>query len=273
MRRLAFAFVLVCALSAVVLAVILVARTIQPHEPLTADDIASLSFRPHPGAQLPLGEHLLDESGRIVTLGAYFGKTPVILVLEYLRCTSLCSVTLRNLIGNTLNELPLEPGRDYQLVAISIDPRDQPSDAAAAAIRYAGLLGRSNGNAGLHFLTGAPDSVRMIADKVGFPYRYDALLDAYIHPAGFVIAAPDGLISHYQQGFATSPAELISAFADAQEDKSLGVMSRLILLCHVQGAPLGSWTVAVMAALMIADITAGLCAIAVFAAIRRSRSG
>src|SRR5581483_7649508 len=83
------------------------------------------SFQPHPGARLPLATNLVDESGQTVTLGDYFTKVPVILVLEYLRCTSLCGVTLRHLVADTFNDIPLRPQRDYQLVAISIDPRDK----------------------------------------------------------------------------------------------------------------------------------------------------
>ena len=237
------------------------------------DDLASLSFQPHPGARLPLNEKLVDESGRVVALGAYFDKSPVILVLEYLRCTSLCGVTLRNLLGDTLKQLALQPGRDYQLVAISIDPRDKPADAAQAATKYAALLDRSGRKAGLHFLTGEPAAVRRIADTVGFPYRYDALLDAYIHPAGFVVAAPDGLISRYLEGFAASSSDMIAAIGDAEQDKSQGPLARLLVLCHIQGAPLGRWTGPIMAAFITAEIGAGLTTIGIFIAVRRRRFG
>jgi len=182
-------------------------------------------------------------------------------------------VTLRNLIGDTLKQLPLQPGRDYQVVAISIDSRDKPRDAAAAAAQYAALLDRSNARAGLHFLTGAPAAVHRIADTIGFPYRYDSLLDAYIHPAGFVVASPDGVISRYVEGFAASSSDLIAAFADAEQDKSQGPLTRLLVLCHLQGAPFGRWTAPVMAAFSIAEIGAGLSALAIFVAIRRRRFG
>lgn len=270
--RLTLYALMAVALCAGALVAALIAPTVQPagHG---ASDLASLSFRPHPGVRLPLAEKLFDESGRAVALGAYFTKSPVILVLEYLRCRSLCGVTLRHLVADTLNRLPLEPGRDYQLVAISIDPRDRPSDAAAATAKYVDLLDRNGGEAGVHFLTGAPDAVRRIADTVGFPYRYDALLDAYIHPGGFVVAAPDGLISRYVEGVVVSPQDLISDLADAELDKSQGPLTRLLLLCHIQGAPLGRLTVPVMAAFTIADIAAGLTLIAIFTAIRRRRYG
>jgi len=256
-------------------ALVIALMALSPSRPSSNDatDLASLSFRPDPGAQLPLGEKLVDEHGRPVVLGDYFTNSPVILVFEYLRCTSLCGVTLRNLVGDALNRLPLKPGRDYQLVAISIDPRDQPRDAAAATRKYAALLGRDGGEAGLHFLTGAEPAVRRIADAAGFPYRHDSLLDAYIHPVGFVVVSPSGLISRYVEGFAASPAELVSALGDAEQDKAQGPLTRLLLLCHIQGAPLGRWTVPVMAAFTIADIGAGLAIVALFAAIRRRRFG
>jgi protein SCO1/2 len=271
MKRLAYALTFLFALCGAVLIAAVTRNASRPEAPDT-NDLASLSFHPHPGARLPLTEKLVDEGGRAVELGAYFTKTPVILVLEYLRCTSLCGVTLRNLVGGTLKRLPLQPGRDYQLVAISIDPRDKPSDAAAAATKYAALLDHG-GKAGVHFLTGEPTVVRRIAATIGFPYRYDSLLDAYIHPAGFVVAAPDGVISHYIEGFAASSSDLIAAFADAEQDKSQGPLARLLVLCHIQGAPLGRWTAPVMAAFIVAEIGAGLATIAVFAAVRRRRFG
>jgi protein SCO1/2 len=236
-------------------------------------DLAALAFRPHPGARLPLATTLTDETGRSVAFGSFFKTSPVILVLDYLHCTSLCGVTLRNLVAGTLDKLPLEPGRDYQLVAVSIDPRDTPAEAAAARAKYAGLLGRSGGDRGMHFLTASAAAVREIADAVGFPYRYDSLLDAYIHPAGFVIGSPDGVISRYVEGISIAPRDLVTALADAEQDKSQDLLTRLVLLCHVQGAPLGRFTVPVLAAFTAANLAAGFALIAHFAAIRRRRHG
>lgn len=271
MKRMASILIAIAACAAVLTAV-LAAWSRSQAEVTGASDLANLSFQPHPGARLPLNVNLLDEQGGSVPLQTYFAKVPVVLVLEYLRCTSLCGVTLRGVV-ETLNRVPLKPGRDYRLVAISIDPRDRPSDAAAASAKYAALLDHDGGSAGIHFLTGAPDAVREIASRVGFPYRYDPLLDTYVHPAGFVVASPDGVISRYVEGLAVSPAEMVTAFADAEQDKSQGLLRRVLLLCHIQGAPLGSWTVPVIAALMIGNIAAGVTGLAMFTAIRRRRFG
>lgn len=231
-------------------------------------DANELSFRPHPGAQLPLAAHFKDETGRAVDLGDYFSKSPIILVLEYLRCTSLCGLTMRSVL-KALDPLPLAAGRDYQLVAISIDPRDTPADAANAKAGYLPLLHEQDASPGLHLLTGSPASVQKLAETVGFPYRYDKLLDAYIHPAGFVVATPEGTISRYIEGVSVAPKEMVDAFADAQQDKSPGLITRIVLFCHVQGAALGRLTVPVLAAFMLAEIAAALAALAIFAGIRR----
>ncbi len=238
--------------------------------PTPPDDLSDLALNAHPGARLPLRSRMIDENGGAVALGAFFGKTPVIVVLEYLRCTSLCGVTLQNLVA-TLDRLPLEPKRDYQLVAISIDPRDGPADAAAARDKYSGLLHHNGGADGMHFLTGPVSAVREIANTIGFAYRYDALADAYIHPAGFVIASPNGVISRYVENIAVAPDELLRTIAAAEEEKPQGPLDRLLLLCHVQGAPLGRLTIPVLAAFTAANLAAALAVIATFAAIRRRR--
>ena len=96
-----------------------------------AADFSSLAFRPHPGARLPFDLALYDEHGRRVALGQFFTGKPVILVLEYLHCRILCGVTFENLAAS-LDALPLDAGTDFQVVAVSVDPRDTAADAAMA---------------------------------------------------------------------------------------------------------------------------------------------
>src|SRR5690242_6672236 len=93
-----------------------------------AADLANFAFQPHPGAALPLTVPLRDESGHSVKLATYFTGKPVVLVLEYLRCRTLCGVTLKNVV-DALEALP-PAAQNYQMIAVSIDPRDQPADAA-----------------------------------------------------------------------------------------------------------------------------------------------
>lgn len=235
-------------------------------------DLASFGFRPHPGARLPLSVTLTDETGQRVVLGGFFTGAPVVLVLEYLRCKSLCGLTLENVVA-ALDGLPLDAGRDFEMLAVSIDHRDTPAEIARAKAKYLGAYHHRGGAAGIHFLTGSAGAVRQIADAIGFPYRYDPDTDQYIHPAGFIIASSDGRISRYIFGVEAAAAELRAGLAGAAQGQVLTPLERLILLCHIEGAPLGRYTVPVMAGLMLGNLGAGAALIVIFVAIRRQRHG
>ena len=242
------------------------------NRPAVADDFSDLGFDPRPGAQLPLEETFVDEQGRAVALGSYFTGRPVVLILDYLRCKTLCGVTLEHLMAS-LGALPVELGRDYQLVAISIDPRDKPSDAAAAKAKYLALYARAGGESGAHFLTGDEAGARRVAAAIGFRYRYDAALDQYIHPAGFVIASPDGRISHYVLAVGPAAAELQAGLGDAAAARVIDPLTRLLLLCHIKSAPLGRYDGPILVAFSLANIAAMVVLTVLFGAIRRRRHG
>jgi protein SCO1/2 len=239
---------------------------------LSASDLAALAFHPHPGARLPLDTRLVEENGRAVRLADFFRGEPVLVMLDYLRCKSFCGLTLRNVIA-ALDALPLAAGPDFQMLAISIDPRDTPADRARAKTAYIAAYHQKEGADGIHFLGGTAASVRRIADAIGFPYRYDPKTGQYIHPAGFVLVGPDGRISRYIFGIAAAAPELRAGLSGAAHGQVLTPLERLILLCHIEGAPLGRYTVPVMAGLMLGNLGAGAALIVIFVAIRRQRHG
>lgn len=236
-----------------------------------ADDFSDLAFDPRPGSQLPLAATFVDESGETVRLEQYFANKPVVLVLDYLRCKTLCGLTLAHVM-TALGESPLAAGRDYQFVAISIDPRDKPADAAGAKAKYLALYGRPD-RAGVHFLTGEGTNARRVAETIGFHYRYDAAFDQYIHPAGFVIVAPDGRVNRYVLAVAPTAAELQGDLRDVAAGRGEGPLARFFLLCRVESAPLGRYTAPILIAFGLANLVAGFALIVLFGAIRRGMIG
>jgi protein SCO1/2 len=235
-----------------------------------ADEPSDLAFQPHPGSRLPLAAVLDDTEGRAIPLGRFFAGRPVLLVLEYLHCKTFCGLTLRDVIG-ALDALPPEAGGKVQLLAIDIDPRDTPADAGRARAEYLAGAHSPGIDRDIHFLTGPEAAVRPIADAIGFPYRYDAASDQYLHPAGFIVAAPDGTISRYFFGAGALPAELQQSLTDAAAGQAVGPIGRLLLLCRGEGASLGRYTLPVLAAFTAADLVATAALVALFAAIRRRR--
>lgn len=234
-------------------------------------DLSEFAFQPHPGTQLPLAAEFVDEQGREVVLGQFFIGRPVILVLDYLRCQTLCGVTLEKLVA-ALDTLPLDAGHDFDVVVISIDPRDKHADIAAAKLKYVTGYHQAKAINGWHFLIG-PEAVRTVADAVGFPYRYDPALDQYIHPAGFVVAAPDGRISRYVLGLSALPSDLRAALGDAAQGRAVGMVERLLLLCHGKDPNFGPTSLMIEAAFMVANLTAMAGGAAAFFTIWRRRHG
>lgn len=187
-----------------------------------------LAFRQHPGAQLPMDATLVDPSGRQVKLGSVLAGRPSIFVLEYLRCGNLCGLVLRG-AAQSIAASGLRPGSDVDLLALSIDPRDTSSDAAAAQAMYSARLGGAAD--GVRFFTAPPREVRRIASAVGFPYRYDKASDQFAHPAGFIVATPDGRISRYVLGFSPDARMMQRAVAEAALEKVEPPAHPLLCLC------------------------------------------
>jgi protein SCO1/2 len=216
-----------------------------------------LAFRQHPGAELPLGAVIADASGRKVTLASALGGKPSVLVLEYLRCKNLCSLVLSGAV-RAIASAGLTPGRDLNLVAISIDPRDSAADAAAAEASYARRLPKSSAaSGGVRFFTASPGEVRRIASAIGFPYRFDQQSGQFLHPAGFVVTTAQGRISRYMLGLSPGAAELKRAVAEAGRDQVQPPAHPLLCLCFGYDPDEGSvaaltWQLARWASLALA---------------------
>lgn len=192
---------------------------------------SSFAFRQHPGAQLPLDAQFRDDSGHPITLANAIGGRASIIVLEYLRCQNLCSLVLAG-ATNALIESNLSPGRQVNLVAISIDPRDTVQDAAKERAMYSARFPNpGKAKQGIRFLIGTPDEVARIADRVGFPYESDKQSGQFAHPAGFVVVTPEGRISRYILGLNPPAASVSKAVLDAQEGEITPPAHPLLLLC------------------------------------------
>ena len=193
------------------------------------------------GAQVPLDLQLRDESGNGVRLGDSFGKRPVLLALTYYRCPMLCGLVLSGLL-RAVSEMSFTAGQQFEIVIVSIDPRDTPELAAAKKRSYVLHYHRPGAEAGWHFLTSANgDAVKRLADAIGFHYSYDARTDQYAHPSGILALAPDGRISRYFYGIEYLPTHLRFGLIEAAAGKIGSPVDQLILRCYHYDAKSGSY--------------------------------
>ena len=159
------------------------------------------------GVQLPLGLRFRDESGRELTLGDLFGRRPVILAPVYYRCPMLCNQVLNGLT-RSLKPLSLDAGKDFDIVAVSINPDEKPELAAMKKLSYLERYDRPGSESGWHFLTGEEASIEALTRAIGFRYTYNPRTQLFAHAAGVVVVTPDGRVARYFYGIDFPAKEL-----------------------------------------------------------------
>ena len=132
--------------------------------------LREIGFDQNLNQQLPLDTELTDETGRAVRLGDYFGSKPVVLAFVYYECPMLCTQVLSSMTSS-LNLLSLDAGKDFDIVAVSFDPRETPAQAAARKATTLERYDRPTAAAGWHFLTGRQDADRAPDPGGRFPLR------------------------------------------------------------------------------------------------------
>ncbi|WP_428387422.1 SCO family protein [Mucisphaera sp.] len=184
----------------------------------------------HLGDFAPLDLDFRDENGRAVKLADYFreGK-PVILNMAYYTCPMLCSLVQES-ISNVVKEMDWLPGEDYQIVTVSIDPRERPEQALAKKREVFQTLDTSAAD-GWAFLTGREADIRSLTDAVGFGYRYVESQGEYVHAAGIIILSPEGRITRYFV-MLNYPARTVRlSLVEASEGKVGSTLDRILLTC------------------------------------------
>jgi protein SCO1/2 len=203
--------------------------------------------------QIPLALEFRDETGRGVSLGKYFGTQPVILIPDYYRCPRLCPLVLDGLV-KSLRTLAFTAGKQFQVLAVSIDARDTPTVAAAKKAQYVKQYGRPEAAAGWHFLTGEPEAIRSLTRAVGFRYVYDTEKDQFAHAAGLVVLTPQGRLSRYFYGVEYAPRELRLSLVEAAGNKIGSPVDQLLLFCYHYDPATGKYSLAIMNVLRLAGI-------------------
>lgn len=191
------------------------------------------------GAQVDGALPFVDHTGAEVTLGQLFdGERPVLLTLNYFRCSTLCSIQLNHLT-EALRALELDGG--FQVVTVSFDPTDDTERAAAKRASYLDSLG---GEAALDwtFLTGAAGDIEALTSALGYGYQYDAETKQYAHSPVVYVLSPKGRISRYVFGLGYSPRDVRFALIEASEGQIGSVFDKIILSCFHYVSADGAYT-------------------------------
>jgi protein SCO1 len=201
------------------------------------------SFDSKVGGYVPINTALTDHTGKAVKLSDYMKPgRPVMLLPIFYKCNGVCYNEVESLTKMLAKEVAVStksssesviPGRDFDLVVVSIHPNEIFQQAAAKRAELMSIfrLGmepisdtakifrpnvtslstkeveKLNGELeqGIHFTVGKVEDVKALTAAMGFKYTYDAKKDWVDHPAAAAYLTPAGRIVGYNTGsqFAT----------------------------------------------------------------------
>ncbi len=184
------------------------------------------------GADVPLDVPFVDQNGAQVKLRDYVkAGHPTILTLNYYSCATLCSFILNAFLSG-IRGVDFTIGKEFQVVTLSIDPKEGPALAAAKRKTYLTGLGKPVADGGWAFLTGREADIKKVADAVGFHYRYDAPTQQFAHAAGIFVLTPEGKLSRILYGIDFPARDLRLALVEASKGGISSPIDRILLLCY-----------------------------------------
>jgi protein SCO1 len=194
-------------------------------------NLQNVGIEQHLDGQVPADLAFVDDAGRAVKLGDYFGKKPLILNLVYYNCTMLCGEALAGL-SSAMRLVKFDVGNEFDVITVSFDARETPEMAAAKKVDYVRRYGRANAAAGWHFLTGQPDAINALTKAVGFQYQYDSKSNQFAHATAIMVLTPEGRISRYFYGVDFPPKDLRMGLVEASQGKIGNAVDAVLLYCY-----------------------------------------
>jgi protein SCO1/2 len=235
-----------------VLALMLVPSVAAFSQPTTQPGpLQDVGFDQRLGESVPLDAVFVDERGKRVTLGDFFGDRPVIMALVYYECPMLCTMVLNGLTSS-LRTLEFDPGKEFEVVIVSFDTRETPAEASSAKSTHVGRYDRPGTENGWHFLTGSEESIQRVTQSLGFRYVWVPESNQFAHAAGIVALTPDGQIARYFYGIEYAPRDVRLGLVEAADNQIGSLVDQVLLYCFHYDPVVGKYSAVAMNILRLA---------------------
>lgn len=194
-------------------------------------ELKDIGIDEHLGDHLDLDLVFVDEKGQKKKLSSYItGDKPTVLILGYYECPRLCGLVF-NGFSLTAKSLQWSIGDEYNVITVSINPKETFDLAKQKQSNYVKNYGRRSAQHGWHFLTGNQENITKLAEQVGYRYKYDKKIKQYAHAAALILLTPKGKISRYLYGIDFKHNDLKLGLLEASEGKTGTVAEQLLLFC------------------------------------------
>ena len=194
-----------------------------------------------------------DHTGKPVRLEDLRSDRPVVLALVYYECPMLCTLVLNGLL-RSMNVLELTAGADYDVITVSIDPRETPALARDKRTHYLDKYRRPPAEKGWHFLVGDEPQIRRLAQSVGFGYRWDEQTQQYVHASAIMVLTPEHRVARYFFGVEYDPTALRLSLVEAGRGAIGNLVDAVMLYCFQYDPATGRYSLLVMKTLRAAAV-------------------
>ena len=197
---------------------------------VTPRELEGVGVDEYLGRAVDLSLTFTGEDGSPVPLKNFFHQgRPVILDLVYYKCPNLCNLVLNGQV-EAMKEMGWTPGKEYEVVTISINPKEATDIALQKKTTYLGDFEKPA--PGWHFLTDGQGNAKRLAEEIGYHYRYDQRQGQYAHPAAIMVLTPEGKMARYLYGVRFRSKDLRFALAEASEGRMTLTLEKILLLCY-----------------------------------------
>ncbi|MCA8976952.1 MAG: SCO family protein [Planctomycetes bacterium] len=187
-----------------------------------------------------------DERGYPYALRQLFpGERPVILLLGYYSCPAMCGQVLDATL-EALNEVAFDPGTDYQLLNVSIDPRETAEVAKERKQTFLPRFKKVGADSGWRVCVGDQHDIERLAEDVGFRYYWSEHTNQYAHPPAIVFLTKDGVVSRTIVNTVFDPDDLHLALVEAGEGTMGSFLDQVRLSCLTFDARTNSYSLTAM---------------------------
>jgi protein SCO1 len=194
-------------------------------------ELEGVGVTEHLGDQLDMSLPFTDDNGQKTTLGELMNDgQPALLAMVYYTCPNLCNFHLNGMV-DALKQIKWTPGKDFKLIAVSMNSKEGPDVAAKKKANYIKSYGRPESVTGWHFLTGDEDSIQKLAKQLGFRFRWLPDEKQFSHTSVSYVLTPGGRISRYIYGIGPESQTFKLSLIEASSGKIGTVMDQILLFC------------------------------------------
>ena len=197
---------------------------------------------------------IVDQDNNMFQLNHYLKDKPTVLLMAYYECPMLCSMMLNGL-SNVINDSNLIPGEDYNVLTVSIDPKETSKLSKEKKNNYMSNYFSESNNDFWTFTTSSADNINQLANELGFKYSYDTNTNQYAHPAVIYIITEDGTISHHLFGVSPSANDFTLAINEAAGGKIASVFDKILLYCYKYNPDAGTYSLVAANVMKLAGVS------------------